>query len=224
MTHPAYLLARLNPKNARFDVGSGGLSDLTPTDIAGALAFVPPGLGRELLCRVWWPDGAALTVRELSEMIETSQRDEWMQRESAMLDAMLAVASHAGGSSLHRAQGKYASAHAARWPRWVADAELGTISPGYQRVRIGVLTELSSPGLCATCGGRGELMAGTMLTTCGSCKGSGRRPISDQWRADALKITEGGYRHTWRPVYEWTLQLCIDALEPASRAFSRATD
>ena len=224
MTHPAYLLARLNAKNVRFDVGSGGIPDLTPQDIAAALAFVPRGMGRELLCRVWWPDGAELTMRDLSGRIESAQRDEWAARESSMLDAMLAVASHTGGATLRRAQGKYADAHAKRWPKWVTDPEIGTMSPGYERTRIAVLAELSSPGLCPTCAGRGELMAGNILTICDKCKGSGKRAVSDQWRAEALRITGSGYNRTWRPVYEWTLQLCVDALAPACHAFAQAVD
>ena len=224
MTHPAYLLARLNAKNVRFDVGSGGIPDLTPQDIAAALAFVPRGMGRELLCRVWWPDGATLTARDLSGQMEAAQREEWASRESAMLDAMLAVASHTGGASLHRAQGKYASAHAKRWPKWVTDPEIGTLSPGYERTRIGVLAELSKPGLCPACGGRGDVMAGDVLAICAGCKGTGRRQVSDQWRAEALQITGSGYLRTWRPVYEWTLQLCVDALATASRRFAEAVD
>lgn len=35
-------LARLNPKNVRFDVGRGGIPDLTPEIIAAACAGLPP--------------------------------------------------------------------------------------------------------------------------------------------------------------------------------------
>lgn len=223
MTHPAYLLARLNPKNVRFDVGSGGTADLTPTDIAAALAMVPSGLGRELMCRVWWPDGASLTARDLAARLERAQLDEWGARETRMLDALLAVATHTGGDSLRRAQRMYGEAHSNRWPKWITDAELASQSPGYARVRAAVLTELASPGLCPTCGGRGHVQPDTAaVVTCTGCKGSGRKSISDQWRADALRITEAGYRHTWRPVYEWTMSLCIDAMSGAVDAMQKA--
>ena len=38
----AAILARLNPANVRFDIGSGGIPDLTQTDIASALSGQPP--------------------------------------------------------------------------------------------------------------------------------------------------------------------------------------
>lgn len=41
MTTPA-VLARLNPKNVRFDVGSGGKPSLTMEDVAGACAGLSP--------------------------------------------------------------------------------------------------------------------------------------------------------------------------------------
>jgi hypothetical protein len=216
-------MARLNPKNVRFDVGSGGIPELTSTDIAAALAMVPAGIGRELLCRVWWPDGANLTARQLAAQMEHAQRAEWAERETRMLHATLAVAVHTGGESLRRAQRQYSEAHAARWPRWVADAEIGTLSPGYSRVRAAVLTELCSPGLCPTCSGRGHRVDDYGVhVSCAGCKGSGRRAISDRWRAEALQITEAGYRHTWRGAYEWMYQLCADAITSATRAMDTA--
>ena len=48
MTDPRRLVARLNPTTVRYDVGRGGIPDLTAQDIAAALAFVPAGLGREV--------------------------------------------------------------------------------------------------------------------------------------------------------------------------------
>ncbi len=53
MAHVGKLLARLNPTTVRYDIGRGGMPELTPQDIAGALAMVPAGLGRELICRLW---------------------------------------------------------------------------------------------------------------------------------------------------------------------------
>lgn len=223
MTHPAYLLARLNPKNVRFDVGSGGVAELTPTDIAAALAFVPAGLGRELMCRVWWPDGATLSAKELARHMERLQLDEWTRRESKMLDALLAVATHAGGASLQRAQTMYSDAHAARWPKWVADASLGELSQGYGRVRLGILAELSAAGLCPACQGRCHVMQEDgPVVVCKHCKGSGRKAITDGWRASAVKVTEAGYRHVWRTVYEWTMAQCLDAMQESMREMEKA--
>lgn len=221
--HVGKLMARLNAKNVRFDVGSGGVPELTSTDIAGALGMVPAGLGRELLCLVWWPDGARLTATDLANTLSDAQRGEWRRREEQMLDATLAVSMHTGGDSLRAAQRKYAMAHAERWPRWIVDAELGTISEGYQRVRLAVLAELASPGKCPACSGRGTIsQASGPIIACRPCDGTGRRRVSDAWRADALNLTEGGYRRVWRPVYEWTMGLCADALGDAAKAMERA--
>lgn len=42
MTSPA-ILAKLNVKNVRFDIGSGGTPDITPEDVAGALSGLNDG-------------------------------------------------------------------------------------------------------------------------------------------------------------------------------------
>lgn len=224
MTHPAYLLARLNPKNVRFDVGSGGVPDLTSQDIAAALGMVPAGLGRELICLAWWPAGALLTAPKLAELLEQHQREEWMRREEGMLHALLAVASHSGGESLRRAQRLYATAHAARWPKWVADPDLGAFAPGYARVRSTVLAELTSPGLCQDCEGRGNRRDGNVVAMCQPCRGSGRRAVTESWRAESMQITVNGYRNVWRTVYDWTYTLCTEAMEKAGKALSAACD
>lgn len=219
MTHPAYLLARLNPKNVRFDVGSGGIPDLLSTDIAGAIAMVPAGLGRELLCRMWWPDGAALTVRDLDDLIRDGQLEEWKSRVEAMVTAQVAVAVAEGGSrdQIHRAGSMLDAARSRMWPR---------IGPGscYGDIRVAVLAEMSAASLCRQCDGRGHLRndAG-VVTTCSTCTGGGRIRVSDRHRAAMIGRDESTYRSIWRPVYEWTLQLCQHALEPAERAFSRVT-
>lgn len=43
------LLGRLSAATVRFDTGRGGLPELTPQDVAGALGMVAPGLGRDFL-------------------------------------------------------------------------------------------------------------------------------------------------------------------------------
>ena len=221
--HIGKLMARLNPANVRFDVGSGGVPELTNADIAAALGMVQDGIGRELLCSVWWPDGSRLSPRPVGTMLEDLQRREWMRREQDMLHAMLAVAEHRGGESLRLAQGKYAAAHAKRWPRWIDNPELGTHSEGYERVRVAVLLEVGRAHLCQICQGRGFIWeVDAVHRACAACNGTGHRAVSDRWRAGAIGITEGGYRHTWGKVYEWTLTLCTDAMQDASRAMARA--
>ncbi|MFC4526392.1 hypothetical protein ISN76_13030 [Dyella halodurans] len=217
--HVGKLMARLNPKNVRFDVGSGGIPELTSTDIAAALAFVDRGLGRELLCKVWWPDGAALTERQLFDFLETIQRDEWSRRESAMLDGLLAVATR--GS---RGQGSYAAAHENRWPRMVlVEHGLPVLADAYGRVRKAVVAEVCSTGLCPKCAGRG-LVCNSMgvHSACSTCEGSGHHRISERERGEACGMAWKTYRETWVRVYDWTFQQCMDAVHQATRQFEAA--
>lgn len=217
MTHPAYLLARLNPKNARFDIGPGGLPELTPADIAAGIAMVPAGLGRELLCRIWWVDGAELSDTELDRLLSDAQLSEWRDRMDAMLNAQIAVA-YAEGQSLaqrQRAGHMLDTARAHMWPR---------IGPGscYADIRRAVLVELSTRFLCDTCHGRGVLIHQSKVIACSSCAGSGRGKVSDRSRAEAIGRDESTYRVTWRPVYEWTRRLCQDVIDPAEVKFAEA--
>jgi hypothetical protein len=221
--HVGKLMARLNAKNVRFDTGSGGIPELTSTDIAAALAFVPAGLGRELLCRLWWPDGAQLTARQLAGQLESMQREEWASRESAMLDAMMCVASHTGGESMRRAQRLYATAHSRRWPRWVLSADLGTLNPVYQRIRHCVVLELIEPKHCPACHGRGQADTITGPKNCERCNGAGTVAYGNTRRAGQLGVIESAYRQTWDAPYQWLLDLANDALQSATSAMERAT-
>jgi hypothetical protein len=217
MTHPAYLLARLNAKNARFDIGSGGTPELTPSMIAGAIALVPAGLGRELLCRLWWPDGAQLSESDIDQLLCEAQLGEWRERMDAMVTAQLAVA-YAENQPLaarQRAGNRLDAARARMWPR---------IGPGscYADIRRAVLAEMTAECLCEKCGGRGFILASAKIVICGTCKGGGRVRISNRQRAKAIGRDESTYREIWHPVYEWTLHLCEDVLEPAEKAFGAA--
>lgn len=216
----AKMLARLNPKNVRFDVGAGGVADLISTDVAAAVAFVEAGLGRELLCRTWWPAGAKLTADQLDGTLDQALRTEWARRESVMLDAMLSVSMH--GSC---AQRQYADAHASRWPDLIEgrrDAE-PKLAPGYRMVRVGVLDEVSSAGLCPACEGRGEVRNDhAVMVTCGMCTGIGHHRMGERERAEAAGFVWSTYQRTWAPVYDWAFQHCAEALHRAERQFAHA--
>jgi hypothetical protein len=147
--HVGRLMARLNPKNVRFDVGSGGIPELTPQDIAAALGCVEEGIGREMLCQVWWPDGARFTEGDLLQVLMDAQRLEWMRREDEMLNAMLAVA-----QSGSRAQSLFASAHQNRWPSMVKmEHGVPVTNQHYASIRIAVIREIAGTGLCPLCTG-----------------------------------------------------------------------
>ncbi|KLD68462.1 hypothetical protein [Luteibacter rhizovicinus] len=217
--HTGKRLAMLNAKNCRFDIGSGGIPDIVATDVAAALGMVAAGIGREVLCRVWWPDGAKLSKDQLNDMVDALMRDEWAKREASMLDGLLAIATR--GS---RGQGAYATAHANRWPRLViTERGLTTLAEGYGKVRTAVLNELASAGLCPYCAGRG-MTANTMgvYKTCAECTGAGHLRLSDRGRAELAGFSWKTYREGWATVYDWTFQRCTDDLHQAERQFQHA--
>lgn len=221
--HVGKMMARLNAKNVRFDVGSGGVSELTPIDIAGGLGFVRAGLGRELLCRKWWPDGATLTARQLADELESIQRGEWAARETAMLDATLAIASHTGDDSMRRAQRMYAAAHAARWPKWVVSADTASCNPVYLNMRRCVVLEIIEPKHCPACAGRGIVNTMSGPKDCERCEGQGTVAYGNTRRARHLGVIESAYRQTWDKPYIWLLDHATEALRLATKAMERAT-
>lgn len=220
--HVGKLMARLNPKNVRFDVGAGGIPELTSTDVAAALGMVPAGLGRELLCRMWWPDGADLTARDLSQMLLHCLEKEWARRESAMLDGMLAVAAHRGGDTLRRAQRLYGEAHANRWPKFVAVPETGELNSVYPAMARCVVLEIIEPKHCPGCSGRGQVKSSTGPKVCERCEGAGTVAYGNTRRARHLGVIESAYRQTWDRPYTWLLEHATDELRSATRAMERA--
>lgn len=212
-------MARLNPKNVRFDVGSGGIPELTPQDIAAALGMVEDGIGREMLCQVWWPDGAKLTEGNLLEVLADAQRQEWQHREDAVVNATLAVAWRG-----HNAREAFAQAQENRWPRLIhVKTGLPTIAPGYSKVRMAVLKEMKGAGLCSICHGRTVTSASNgVVTMCQACLGSGHQATSSRSRAEACGIEWKTFRDDWQKVYEWTAELCSQSLTRAHRQFLAA--
>jgi len=209
--HIGRALAKLNPKNVRFDVGIGGIPDITPQDIAAALAFVPAGLGRELICRVWWPDGAALTANELDFMLIQLQFGEWRERMDALVTAQLRLATAANDAQRRKAKQGIADAQARMWPR---------IDDTFNLVRKAVLAELCDPRICPDCKGRGFLIKRELASDCERCSGTGRAHRGPVWRADVLGMKHTSYLQRWVEPYEWLLAKCSDALAQATREFN----
>lgn len=211
--HVGRLMARLNPKNVRFDVGSGGIPELTPQDIAAALGCVEEGIGREMLCQVWWPDGARFTEGDLLQVLMDAQRLEWMRREDEMLNAMLAVA-----QSGSRAQNLFASAHQNRWPSMVKmEHGIPITNQHYASIRIAVIREIAGTSLCPLCTGHTVIQSASgPVCICPLCTGSGHQSVSDRSRAEACGIDWKTYRQKWAAVYEWTAILCLESQRRAS--------
>lgn len=214
MTDIRRLMGRLNPATCRFDIGRGGIPELTPQDIAAALGFVRDEFAREVFCSVWWPDGARLTRDALLRMIAFRQRAEIdkQQRAIQVLRLDLHIASddaaarnyvtHNDRRTLDALRSRVEAAKSSAWP---ANAEV------YPRIRVAALNELVEPAHCGECGGRGEMMVGEVVRTCHRCDGRGTISRSDVERAKSIAVGYDTYRKHWRIAYDWTYTLLRDA-------------
>lgn len=220
------LMARLNPTTVRYDIGSGGgAPELTAQDVAAALAFVPPGIGREVFCLLWWPDGAKLTPNKLDEECAKVMHDEISRRIHAVQDAKLALAFLESRLASKRAQTfeDRREVQLARNEVERARAEVWPINPHvHAMIRTAVVDELRNPNLCPKCKGRGEYIEGTLLYECDLCDGYGIVPVSNSARAHRIGRDESTYRKVWKGPYEWLYVTVASAENSARMAVARA--
>lgn len=228
MANVREMLARLNEQTVKFDAGRGGVAELTNQDIAAALGFVTPGLGRELLEACWWPDGAArrrsLLRDHVVALVTPELRRQRLLLDEARTDYGLAVACMGWTNSVtseqlrtrDAAQARLESVQAQCWPKATLES-LPTLT-------YAVIGEIARRNLCHDCGGRGQLLSGELVVRCVTCSGHGVVPISDRRRAAAIGRDEAAYRRNWRGIYEWLLVRLRDAEIEAATQFSRALD
>jgi hypothetical protein len=222
MTAPQKLIARLNVPNIRFDVGSGGIPEMTAEDIAAALAAAPP-LARSVFTLLWWQDGAALErIRILTELRnlaweEQGRRCHAWRTASDRVAALREDLKHVRGSAEDLKREivmAEARAHAARrrcWPR----TNIGK----YHEAVVAVLGELKSTRHCPKCGGREDVADGRGLKkTCDRCGGTGTVAYTRAARARALQLEESTFRKYWSDVYEWLYATINDLNQQAGRA------
>lgn len=226
MTNVRELLGRLNPQTVKFDSGRGGIPELTNQDIAGALAFVPAGLGRELLEACWWPDGAARRRNRLRDevvaLVQPELRRQWQLLAEARTDYGLAVACAGWAGTVtveqlrerERAQAKLEQVQAQCWPKTALES-LPTLAHA-------VIGEIARRNLCPDCSGHGQRFAGDLVVVCVTCSGHGVVPISDRRRAASIGRDESVYRRNWRGLYEWLLVRMRDAESEAAAKFASA--
>jgi hypothetical protein len=221
------LLARLNPTNVRFDVGhGGGAPELTAQDIAAALAFVPAGLGREILLAAWWPDGAARTRDTLMGYVKHFVFTEYRNRERALSEARLdlAIAKACAGwhgpetieqrREVRNAKARFERAVADRWPETL---------PGMLPVLTrALIMEIGCRSLCPRCEGRATVLRDKLWTRCPDCYGSGTAAVSDRTRALAIGRSHVTYRSNWANVYSWMWTLFRDEEATAAQQLAAA--
>lgn len=224
------LLARMNTPAVRFDIGRGGIPELTPQDIAAALGMVPPGIGRDLLHwlhgsgreRPMMPERLPKHIdAKIAEMIADRRREQLHRRADAQITLDLArelAAQHRNIPEearvrVIRLSEDLARKRAACWP-----ADSGV----YAKLRAAVVHELDGADLCGECQGRGRIITSDLSVPCPECKGSGHKRASGRARARFLGVSEPTYRGEWRAPYDATYAALSDALQDAIRAMREA--
>jgi hypothetical protein len=210
------LMGRLNASTCRFDIGRGGIPELTSQDIAGALGMIRDEFAREVFCAVWWPDGAKLMWKDLDRIIARMQFGEWRDRADALLNAEIALAyakSINSSAAEVRARTALIGAKEQQWPGLTEDA--------YSAIRAAVITEIRAPRVCQTCQGRATVKTDDLLIMCKACEGSGSSAVSDRQRARMLNRNVSTYTRVWRPVYEWTYRKVTDAERAGAVEFAQ---
>lgn len=230
MTDPAELLARTTAHGPRLDGGRGGIPDLTPADIAGALGMTRRTVGRELLA--WYHTITHESPSRLPPALDAGIgqiiASERAARLHAHADACLALESTRIAAEAYRHPPddlRYrvirlteaaARARAATWP----DAT----SPTWRRLRMAVAHEACGPSACGRCHGTGHVKTDDALHACPTCDGIGRDAASGCARARWLGVTEPAYRKTWRDVYSAIHAILCDSVAAARDAFAKAID
>lgn len=217
-------LARLNPSTIRMDIGRGGVPDLTNQDVAAALAFVPAGLGREVLIACWWPGGA--DQRKLMDCVIAAVDVEW-RRQSLLLsnartDVGLAEAVAGWGRAstsehrrdVDRAKARWEAIRDTCWPK-----DTGSMLPALVSA---CLEEIAGRQKCPDCEGRGERLRGELRVPCARCNHTGEVQASNAARARAIGRDEASFRRNWAGVYTWILDLLTEAEQGAARALRDA--
>ena len=202
------LLARMNPKTVNYMGVGGGEPELTTADIAGALAFVPKGLGRAVLEAVYWPDGACRT-RELRNAVMGLVMPELSRQlyrlQDAELDLQLTQAAvqwpnrgitHEQQKAIEYARRNLESVRAKTWPRNTARH--------LPKIVTAIITEISGSMKCDTCNGRGNILSDVgEFNVCPSCLATGFDMRSDRRRAISMGCDPSDYVKRWKKVYEW---------------------
>jgi hypothetical protein len=221
------LLAWLETTTVKFDIGRGGIPQLTPQDVAAALGMCSDKFAVTIYLAA---RGGSIDIKSVDAAIAAAQFDEWRNRADRMINAQIMMAQAALAPPHERAERrmdadmKLSGAKAAMWPHLVESI--------YSAMRLALLAELRSNRTCPVCHGRSWVKVKdshdgkphTAFADCENCLGSGRIPITDRQRAAMLNINESSYRRTWRPVYEWMYRMLNNAIADGHRAFSTALD
>lgn len=226
------LMARLNPASVKFNVGRGGIPDLTPQDIAAAIGMANHALGEQgelamaVFCAAWWPDDAQTSRKAAQRQLLYLVVEEGNRREQAALAANLRAALMFADltpgrravkpPNVMQAEAAAARAEAGRWPRITGGLQ------NYLNLCAAVVDEVTMPPHCRTCEGRGAVPTEGGPRRCTNCNGTGVVAKSGRARAEAIGIGEKAMRTGWGDVYDWAYRRASDAESTAAVAISRA--
>lgn len=214
------MMARLNAKTIRYDVGRGGKPELTDQDIAAAVGMCANETARELFCWIWWPSAVGARTAATRKLVLQEVWKEYNDRYVAVETARLAVhnfecilagahrISEDDRQELERRRATVRHVHASVWP---ARMEM------YARIVDTVVEEIRSPRPCPDCSGRGHRPVDGVVRTCSRCNGQGHVREFNTWRAARLGVSESRYRATWSVVYDWVFKT-LDELEQEARS------
>ncbi|MDQ7314024.1 hypothetical protein O0I63_01625 [Stenotrophomonas sp. Sm8] len=220
------LSSRTGPRALSLDGSIGGPST---EEILAALAYVPAGLGRELLEALWWPESGQRRREQMRHAVVSVVAPEFSRQMHALADARtdygIAKASMGWGGGhiteaqrreLRRAEKELDEARAAAWPNNTME-QLGVLAGA-------VIAEMAGARECSHCGGKRVLLDPRVagVVNCVECGGSGHEPLSGRKRAAAIGADWSAYSRFWRPVYEWMLASFRAAESRAARKFNRA--
>ena len=221
MSHAGELLARLNPRGIDYMGVPGGVPELTTSDIAAALAFVPKGLGRSVLEAVYWPDGATLRSSELLDEVmkvvlpELNRQAQQLNEASVDVQLVQMAIRYTRTNTtllqqqaLSRAQLRLDALKAAAWPK-------NTIERVPFIVKA-IIAELSGVIKCGECHGYGQMIQQDIIKECENCLGTGLDCHSERRRASLIKCDQRDYLRRWKTVYDWVLKKIASAKAAAS--------
>lgn len=219
------LSSRMGPASVSLDMAIGR-PDYSSQEVAGALAMVAPGLGRELLEACWWPESAVAGRERLRDEIIDLVGPELRRQHDALSEARtrlgIANACITWAGSVTAAQ-RAARDAAARELEYCKDVSWPiTTLESLPTLASAVIKELACKSKCRTCDGHGRRQAGKTLLVCPECHGEGVGASSDRKRAAAIGRDESTYRAKWRRVYEWMFDRMDEAERSAAVALGRA--
>jgi hypothetical protein len=211
------LLARLEVSTVKYGGGRGGISELTPQDIAAAL-----GMCQDRFAASIFQVAAGITfdVVETDKMVAAAQFEEWRNRADRMVNAQLVKAQAAiapkseRAAAMQHADMVLSGARAAMWPQLVEHV--------YAAMRKALLAELRASRICHVCNGRGSVQVEGLICECVNCLATGKTAVSNRQRATMLGIAQSSYERTWRPVYEWMYRMLADAVVRGREQFAVA--